>query len=344
MTLDEALDRGDPAALDAAIRAGADVNGRGRHGLTPLMIAAGLGRSDMVALLFSAGADPHLLEPAMGATALHKAAQSGNAEVIAQLLDHNAFVDQQSTVLGNTPLIDAVLHKQAAAVRLLLVRGARTSIRNHWGQSALELAREDRSEEIVGALEARDAVDAEEIAALPLIAAIKAGDIGQVRCLVSAGADTDRRLPIVGSVDDDYTPLGLAVRERQVDVVRLLLEAGANPRLTIGLMQGSLLHEAGFLGFADVLRLLLDWRGESDSDRIDLAAAGPYNGLTALHDAVWHGHLEAARVLVQAGAPLNVRTHAGLTPRALARLYGYLDLELMLARAEEEKTCGGSER
>jgi ankyrin repeat protein len=56
---------------------------------------------------------------------------------------------------------------------------------------------------------------------------------------------------------------------------------------------------------------------------LEIDAQGPYNGFTPLHDAVWHGHLVAARALVDAGARLNLKTHAGLTPRGLAVLYGY---------------------
>ena len=46
------------------------------------MIAAGLGQSYMVSMLLAAGADVLALDPRMGASALHKAAQSGNADVI----------------------------------------------------------------------------------------------------------------------------------------------------------------------------------------------------------------------------------------------------------------------
>ena len=74
------------------------------------MIAARLGHAGMVALLLTAGADTLAIEPRMGATALHKGAQSGNADVIGLLLDHGAFIEQQSPILGNTPLMDATLH------------------------------------------------------------------------------------------------------------------------------------------------------------------------------------------------------------------------------------------
>ncbi|WP_408015154.1 hypothetical protein [Roseomonas harenae] len=39
-----------------------------------------------------------------------------------------------------------------------------------------------------------------------------------------------------------------------------------------------------------------------------------------MHDAVWHGHLEAAEALVEAGARLDLRTHAGPTPWGLAQM------------------------
>lgn len=111
MTLESAIRASDLAAAITLLRAGADANRAGPEGLTPLMIAAGLGQPQLVELLLTAGAQVLAVEPRMGATAMHKAAQSGNADVIGLLLDHGAFVDQQSPILGNTPLMDAVLHK-----------------------------------------------------------------------------------------------------------------------------------------------------------------------------------------------------------------------------------------
>lgn len=267
----------------------------------------------------------------MGATALHKGAQSGNADVIGLLLDHGAFIDQQSPILGNTPLMDAVLHKHEEAARLFLDRGARTTIRNHWQQTALELAQHDGLEAIFRLIEARDVAYAEQVGAQALHAAVKAGDMGEVERLIAAGASVEERMPVVGSVDDDYTPLGLAARAGRADIVRVLLGAGADPRRVIGLMKGTPVHEAAYFGYADVLRVLTEKRGQPEPE---LDAQGHYNGLTALHDAVWHGHLEAAQILVDAGARLDLKTHAGLTPRELALLYRYDDLARLLVEAE----------
>lgn len=333
-TLETAIRAGELAAAIDHLRSGADVNRCSPDGLTPLMTASGLGQSQMVALLLTAGADLLAVEPRMGATALHKAAQSGNADVVRLLLDYGSFIDQQSPILGHTPLMDAVVHKHHDVVHCLLQRGARTTIRNHWQQTALELAREDGLDAIAGLISARIDTNAALVRDFTLIKAVKAGDVDTVRQLIKAGTFVNERVPITGGLDDDYTPLGIAVREGHGDIVQALLDAGADPRRVIGLMRGTPLHEASFFGYADIVGMLTQRPARGGLPAVELDAQGPYNGLTALHDAVWHGHMDAARALVEAGAPLDLRTHAGLTPRELALLYGYDDIAQFLAEAE----------
>jgi ankyrin repeat protein len=334
MNLDEAIRAGDLSLAAEALRSGAEVNHRNPDGLTPLMIGAGRGQAQMVDLLLTAGADVLAIEPRMGATALHKASQSGNPDVIALLLDHGAFIDQQSPVLGHTALMDAVLHKHETAVRLLLERGARLKIKNHWQQTAHELAKQDKLQVITQLIEERDRVDVECIQSKALATAAKAGDRAELERLIASDADVNERMPITGGLDDDYTPLGIAVREGHVDIVRVLLENGADPRRVIGLMRGTPVHEAAFLGNAELIDLIVETSGNGRVPAPELDAQGPYNGLTALHDAVWHGHFDAARTLAKAGARLDLETHAGLTPRQLALLYGYNEIACFLAEAK----------
>jgi len=295
------------------------------------MIAAGMGPPQLIEQLLAAGADVLAIESRMGATALHKAAQSGKVDIIQLLLDHGAFIDQQSAILGNTPLIDAVLYKHVDAVRLLLGRGARTAIRNHWQQTALDLAKSDGHDAMADLIKAREKSDADQVRSLSLIAAVKARDMGEIERLITMGADVEERTPIIGSLDDDYTPLGIAARAGNADIVRLLVAAGADPGCPIGLMRGTSVHEASYFGHAHIVRVLISkaWLANPL-----LSAQGPYNGFTPLHDAVWHGHVEAARVLIELGAPLNLKTHAGQTPRELAVLYGYEELAQLLVDAE----------
>ncbi|WP_219214316.1 ankyrin repeat domain-containing protein [Variovorax boronicumulans] len=332
--LHAAIREGDLPSVCELLRLGVDANRRDTDGFTPLMLACALGQPYMAEMLLVAHADVLAIDPRMGATALHKAAQTGNVDVIAALLNHGAFIDQQSPVLGNTALMDAVLHKHRSAVQCLLDRGARTTIRNHWQQSALDLARVDRLEAIARLIEARIAADAERVGAMSLVSATKAGDLAEVERLIAAGAVVDEQVPVVGGPDDNYTALGIAAREGQRAIARALLGAGADPSRMIGLMKGTALHEAAYFGHAELVQELVAVRERSGASIPEIDAQGPYNGLSALHDAVWHGHLEAARVLVGAGARLDLRTNAGLTPRELARLYGYDEIVEFLAGIE----------
>lgn len=335
MPLTEAIRKGDLAAVIDQVRTGADINRPDADGFTPLMIASGLALPQIVECLLAAGANVLALEPNMGATALHKAALSGNADVIALLLDHGAFIDQQSPSIGHTPLMDAVLHKHEGAVKILLDRGARTRLRSHAGHTALDYARADDLSAIVQLIEARDAQDARRIADQSLMAAVRRDDVAGVKAALDDGAIVDERLPVICHDDDDFTPLGLAAREGRVEIVRLLLRAGADARAVNGMMQGAAAHEAAYFGHADAIRTLAEAVPQNSEIRAAvLDAQGVYNGFTPLHDAVWHGHSEAAKALVDAGARVDLRTHAGLTPHELALHCGYEDLARLLSAAE----------
>lgn len=337
MTLHDAIRSGDRAKVARLVQSGADVDQGGPDGLTPLMIATGHAQAPIVRMLLAAGASVVAVEREMGASALHKAAQSGDPVIIDLLLEYGAFIDQQSPVLGHTALMDAVLYKHEAAVRLLLDRGARTMIRNHWQQTALDLARLDALDDLARLIEARDDANAASVDRLELVATIRIGDADALDQSIAGHSSLLERVPVTGTPDDDYTPLGLAVRAGRVDLVRRLLDAGADPGGVIGLMRGTLVHEASYHGHGDVVRLLTQHRSADGAPSIDLDAQGPYNGFTALHDAVWHGHHDAAQALIDAGARLDIRTHAGTTPRDLAILYGYDDLARTLAEAERDR-------
>ena len=128
-----------------------------------------------------------------------------------------------------------------------------------------------------------------------LVAAVRAGDLDAVTAEL-ARPDVDVNVVSV----DGFTPLMIASQDGRVDLVEVLLEAGADARIVDPLMKATPGHKAGYRGHADVARVLCQ------ASNLELDAQGPYNGYTALHDAVWHGHLEPARCFVQAGARLDL--------------------------------------
>jgi len=312
------------------LRSGARVDSADPEGLTPLMVSSGMGEFHLTQLLLTAGANVHAIEPRMGATALHKAVQSGNPDVAGLLLDHGAFIDQQTPILGNTPLIDAILYKHSPVVKLLVQRGSRLTIANHWGQTPFDIAKMDGLAEISDYLEKRRSENENKLTSLKLTAAVRSGNTGEVQRLISSGHPLNEQLPIIGSTDDHYTPLGIAAREGYADIALLLLEAGADHRRIIGLMGGTALHDATYFGHTAIVEMLTE-KYDGLSEMANINVQGAYNGYTALHDAVWHGHFNTARAIMEAGAKLDVKAHNGHTPCDLAVIYGYKELAHLLS-------------
>lgn len=117
----------------------------------------------------------------------------------------------------------------------------------------------------------------------PLLTALTFGFVAAAEALVRRGA----------AVDTVAAAAGLG---RQTDLERLLPNASADDRHRA-------LALAAQLGHAALVRRLLD-AGE-DPNRYNPAAAHAH--ATPLHQAVWHGHLEVVRTLVERGARIDLR-------------------------------------
>jgi ankyrin repeat protein len=117
-----------------------------------------------------------------------------------------------------------------------------------------------------------------------LVAAVKAGDADQVAAMVAEAPD-------LGSTrDGDGVSVLMLARYRSNRAVMDALLA-ADPDLD--------LFEAAALGYLDRLRAHLD-------DDPNLVGAMSADGYTALHFAAFFAKPEAARILIEAGAPVDV--------------------------------------
>ncbi|MDC7786623.1 ankyrin repeat domain-containing protein [Rhodoplanes sp. TEM] len=293
-------------------------------GLTPLMFAAGLGDTDKIAALLAAGALTDALDRKAGTAALHKACQGAHTEAARLLIEAGASVDLQATSTGHTPLFEAIWFKADDIVALLLDRSCRLTPTTYYGftlaehlayakrvsQGAGDADKLARIEDLIAQRRARDAAAQDEAG---LIRAVQAGDVTALRDVLAAGAAVDRRWPVVGGFDDGHTALLVAARDGHTDMVRLLIEAGADVNAVEPVFGAVPLHKATYNGHLDITRQLAAAKG------VALDYQGPSNGYTPLHDALWHGFADCASVLVDAGARTDIVAWDGKRPLDLAR-------------------------
>jgi ankyrin repeat protein len=121
------------------------------------------------------------------------------------------------------------------------------------------------------------------------------------------------------TTDDEYgeNPLNVAAVYGRVEVVRVLLEGGANVEWT-NKHQATALHAAAYKGQLDVCRLLLD-----SGAKVNPVARWK---LTPLHNAARQGHFSVVKLLVERGADVGLKNINGQTASDMARIDGHSDV------------------
>jgi serine/threonine protein kinase len=138
--------------------------------------------------------------------------------------------------------------------------------------------------------------------ATPLLTAIAAGNLDQVKSLISKGAD-------VNAVSaDGTTPLMLAA-ESNAPIVEALLAAGAQVE-TQDTRGRTALYRASAEGKEDAMRLLIDRQANVNTRASDLK--------TPLIEAVANGKLGAAQLLIDHSADVNLADANNTTPLMFA--------------------------
>jgi ankyrin repeat protein len=143
------------------------------------------------------------------------------------------------------------------------------------------------------------------------------GDGAAVARLLAAGANPNALVPGRRPSGEVFqtTALSAAAGNGRLEVVRLLLDGGADPSLADGGGFTPLMY-AALDDHLEVLRLLLG-RGAT------VDAVSPDTGLTAFHLACGNNRAECAEELARAGCDVSFKEYSGCTGREVAEARGY---------------------
>ena len=321
-----AVYRQDTELADALIRAGANVKATNRTGVTPLEMAALYGNAALIDRLIKAGADAKQKGP-NGETMLMFAARNGNPQAVQVLLEAGVDVNARETIRGTTALMWAIEQKHPEAVKVLLAGGAdhsaksggaglpRNYMANRVNLRAVELA-QDRRRRAAAA-----GITYDEQLALDQKSGREVG--GQRGLAQPLGPDGQ---PLAGRQGGAGAPAAATPTPAptQTPPPAATPPAAPSPTAEPGGRQPGAAGRAGRAGNAGNAAAQGRAGGaaqaaqDPDDDDNEVVIAGLVGsgggGLTPLVFAAREGDLESAKLLIDAGAPINQVTEYGWTP------------------------------
>jgi uncharacterized protein len=372
-----AIKTGELPVVEILIKAGANVNAKESfHNQTALMWAAAAQKNGgaMVKLLLAKDADvrPRALysdwdsqitsepraqyRPVGGLTALLYAARGGCYECVEALSGAGADVNVP-TPEGVTPLMIALDNDHNEVAKLLLDRGANPNLWDWWGRTPLYIAVDRRGSVLSPLKTGLLAVDAEHrappithAAGRPTVSSLEI-----IKTLLAADVDLNPQLnmhrPSRGGnsgrfVEEFYntgcTPLLRATIANDVEVVRILLDKGADANISgMGLTPFLIAAGVGFGGTGTGLAASTSAGGPANLALMDLLlehgadlnaqvtgtktysmrisrAPSSTEGMTALHVAARRGRVDVMRYLLEKGARTDLVDSEGRKPIDLA--------------------------
>ena len=310
---------------------------------SPMADAAMEGNLDVVRKLVAGGTDVNAPQ-GDGMTALHWAAERGDTEMIDLLVVAGARLDAVTRNGRYTPLHLAGSQGNASVIRLLLEAGADPEARSSTDVTPLHFTAGSGSVDAVRALlEHGASADARETAMreTPLMfAAFK--DRGEVvQALLQAGADASLATTVVDVVarnEEDARLREVRNARKMLEWNRDLPDRGYRGSDKRDEKQGSEAHVDKGLS-ADQERDTEEADEGEPQQRLSFAwMVGKKGGMTALHFAAREGNEQAARRLLEGGAPIDLRSADGSTPLLIATINGHFDLAMQLVAVGADPT------
>lgn len=281
--------------VEYLIRSGADIDYRGADGRTALMEAAEAGQTRTVYTLLQAGADMTIREDKYKETPLLRARRQNRSQVIKllelkqRLLEESLTAEERERISEDMPktcypdsLIDAAASGNVDRVKELISCGVKVNYKGIYGTTAL-------------------------------FEGIK--HIQVVEALVKAGAD-------VNFADGSFTILMKAVCEADPDVVKYLIDSGANVH-SICVSSRSSFSATHFAATGNK---------PAELDLLIRAGADVTNE-TGIVEATDRGYTKIVQLLIQSGTDVNIRGDYNDTAIIIATSKNDLEIARMLLAA-----------
>ena len=315
--------------VQCLLEAHADPNLQNRFGMTAIFFAIGNNKFKMFECLIDANADP-CIETVFDISAFHFICQLGQIKMLKRILKHTKPDFRLSN--GMTPLYAACGEGQIEIVKLLIKANADPNIPcNSENMTPLCAACVLGNLKLVKILlnsKANPNYHNNELHPV-LCGAIESNCLEIVDILLKANANPDSR---VGN--KMTTPLHYACLRRNLDIIKSLLRAKANPNVQD--ISGDTPLTIAVL--ADEISIPLTWHDHTAPRNINvyqivdaLLEAGadpnmPNNiNATPLHMAAYKGMTDVVARLLQQNAYLNIQTsNEGLTPLHNAAFYAHI--------------------
>jgi ankyrin repeat protein len=320
----------------------ADPNAKeGWYGQTALMWAAAEGHTNVVRLLLAAGANvderSRLVDvpessyerldgdfaypktPKGGLTALHFAARAGAPDAVRALIEGGADLDTVDAE-GTSAVLLATLNDRFDVTRVLLEAGADPNVADIYGRTVLLAATDAHTRDAAPRPASSPPLTSRATPVEVVVLALRNGaDPNAALVDKPPGDSAEREQNLV--LDKATTPLFRAAMSGDVEIMSLLLDAGANPLAPTEGNTTPLMAAAG-VGWHQSIN-----RGR-EADAIEalellLARGGDLNaanhaGDTPLHGATLRGSTAIIQFLVDHGARVDTKNDKGQTPLDIA--------------------------
>uniref|UniRef100_A0A3Q2T878 Ankyrin repeat and SOCS box containing 2a, tandem duplicate 2 n=1 Tax=Fundulus heteroclitus TaxID=8078 RepID=A0A3Q2T878_FUNHE len=284
-----AASQGNASCVDFLLRHGANVNTANKAQETPLFTACEHPNEEVVELLLRYGAQVNLA-CSQGESPLHEACRHGCLRLCRMLLDAGASMKAKN-IYNIQPLFRAAQNGHGESLQLLIERGA--DVNGQAGDGAS-----------------------------PLYEACKNGHVSAVQALLALKADVNR------ATNAGLLPLHVAVKNNHKRIVSLLIPLTSRVRIqNCGI---SPLHIAAETNRGQILELLIE-SGFNVNAELSDERAKMYEDRrsTALYFCVSNGNLQAAEMLLEAGANPNLDV---FNPLLIAVRLGWMDMAELLVR------------